>query len=132
MKRQGVSGSPDRSIPLTPLLWCVMIEAYWIGGAVSAFLCNCFLHLLSEGRTSPLAAFSFVAFAAVGILVVGGPYVIVELNAQYARGISVQDKITSDDVSTFFLNVFVTSLILSACVTGVAAYVKRDTWFNHL
>ena len=79
-----------------------------------------------------MAAFSFVAFVAASILAVGGPYVVAELDAQYAHGRPVRDAITRDDVSTFYRFVFCLSLMGSACVTAVVAYFKRDIWFNHL
>ena len=104
----------------------------WNICAVVALGVNVYLHRLSEGRTSPVAAFSFVAFVAASILAVGGPYVVAELDAQYAHGRPVRDAITRDDVSTFYRFVFCLSLMGSACVTAVVAYFKRDIWFNHL
>ncbi len=81
-----------------------------------------YLHHLSLGRTSPLAAFAFVFSTVVLAAGVGLPYLVREVKG-YKQHI---------DMISFFTVMPCYGMAVAGVVAVIAAYNNRDLWFNHL
>lgn len=85
-----------------------------------------YLHYLSLGRTTPLAAFVFVICCFLTGIAASMPFLIDEL-----KGRPSVARLTTVDFHYFFAVVICFSLVVAALVAVVTAIEKRGEWFNH-
>ena len=79
-----------------------------------------YLHRLSEGRTSPIAAFTCVGAWALAAALGGAPFVLAAL-----RGSESVRTITDEHFNYFFVTTFSIGLSIAALAAIIAAYDKR-------
>lgn len=99
----------------------------WVAAGTGALLTIGYLHRLSQGRTSPLAAFAFVLVGPVAGTTIGVGYAILgKLKRVYVS------HITYEVIQEFCLTMICAGLVAGAIVAVLAAIEKRQEWFNHL
>ena len=126
-------------------LWHVFLMSIWIAVVLSliqtphlaactgALMVVLYLHHLSSGRTSPLAAFSFVIATILIAAVAGLPYVVREIKEnkhQPNPARQVNKRKRDIDMPTFCTVTSCYGMAVAGIVTVFAAYENRDLWFD--
>lgn len=116
---------------LLVVVWVAIVSSLYESPCLSAgagsLMIVGYLHSLSLGRTSPLAAFAFVISTAVIGIGAGLPYLIGEL-----QGKAFVQNISDEDMNQFFVATPCYGMVVAAIVAVIAAIENRDVWFNHL
>lgn len=110
----------------TALVFSLHEHPRFAAGA-GALMITVYLHILSLGRTSPLAAFAFIISTAVIGLVAGLPYLVAELKEK-----EWVSRITQSEINDFFVAIPCYAMVVAGVVAVIVAIDNRDEWFNHL